>query len=60
MSQSPSKNKEEQEPAVMPVDSQTSSPVEVEDASFDENFQALQLQAESDLPARKVRLGLKL
>jgi hypothetical protein len=66
MSQSPSINKEELEPAVGPVDSQTSSPVEVEDVSFNENLQASQLdalarkraQAESDLPARKVLIPI--
>jgi hypothetical protein len=58
MSQSPSNKKQQQEPAAVSVDSQTSSLVEVKDASFNENLQALQLQAESDLPARKVLIPI--
>ena len=54
MSHSPSNKKEDQESVVVPLDSQTSSPVEVEDASLNKNVQALQLPAESGLPARKV------
>ena len=66
MPQSLSINKKAPEPSVVPVKSQTSSPVKVEEVSFNENLQGLQLnalarqgaKAESRLPPLQVLIPI--
>jgi hypothetical protein len=66
MPQSRSINKKALEPSFVPVKSQTSSPVKVEEVSFNENLQGLQLdalarkdaQAESHLPPLQVLIPI--